>query len=132
MELADGKPPWINDHLMRVMYKIVHGTPPKFRDPSQWSDEFNDFLDQCLQKDPRARPSAKDLLSHPFIRTVCFLEFIFFIILKKKILFHPQKYFINSNDFKNIYITRKSRSQKKHPSNIWQKNINSKERMPQC
>ena len=33
----------------------------------EFSDVFRDFIDLCLQKDPKARPSAKDLLDHPFL-----------------------------------------------------------------
>ena len=31
------------------------------------SEEFRDFVRQCMQKDPLRRPSAEGLLSHPFI-----------------------------------------------------------------
>ena len=48
------------------------------RDPKQWSAEFNDFLSQCLQKDPRKRQTARQLLQHPFITRVCiFFSFVF-------------------------------------------------------
>jgi serine/threonine protein kinase len=33
----------------------------------EFSDVFREFIDLCLQKDPKARPSAKDLLEHPFL-----------------------------------------------------------------
>ena len=70
LEMADGKPPWINDHLMRVMYKIVHEDPPGLRDPSKWSENFVNFIKACLVKDPKKRPTCKDLLQHPFILQV--------------------------------------------------------------
>lgn len=41
---------------------IVRNPPPKLKEPSKWSPEFNDFLDKCLQKEPAARPSAEELL----------------------------------------------------------------------
>ena len=34
---------------------------------SDFSSVFRDFLDQCLHKDPKERPSAEQLLRHPFL-----------------------------------------------------------------
>jgi hypothetical protein len=33
----------------------------------RWSDEFNDFLNRCLQKNPKDRATTVELLEHPFI-----------------------------------------------------------------
>merc|ERR1719495_2477065 len=53
---------------MRVLLKIQKSDPPKLDHPNRWSREFNDFLKQCLVKDANRRPSAQELLKHPFIR----------------------------------------------------------------
>lgn len=41
--------------------------PPTVSEPSIWSDNFKDFLARCCKKDPEQRPSAEELLKHPFI-----------------------------------------------------------------
>ena len=38
------------------------------RQVDTFSAEFRDFVLQCLCKEPEQRPSAQDLLAHPFIR----------------------------------------------------------------
>ncbi|GAM24558.1 hypothetical protein SAMD00019534_077330 [Acytostelium subglobosum LB1] len=69
IEMAEGKPPLFNVHPMRVIFMIPNPSrpPPRLTEPEQWSDDFNDFIAKCLVKKPEARPSADDLLKHPFI-----------------------------------------------------------------
>ena len=43
---------------------------PHFKTPWKYSAEMNDFLRQCLQKDPQKRPSAYELLQHPWLNGV--------------------------------------------------------------
>lgn len=52
---------------MRVLLKIQKSDPPKLDQPGKWSKEFNDFIAKALIKDPTSRPTADDLLKHPFI-----------------------------------------------------------------
>jgi len=42
--------------------------PPTLADPRRWSKEFNSFIASCLTKDPVKRPSAAEMLQHPFIQ----------------------------------------------------------------
>mmetsp|Transcript_78108 Transcript_78108/g.108019 ORF Transcript_78108/g.108019 Transcript_78108/m.108019 type:complete len:219 (+) Transcript_78108:854-1510(+) len=65
MELADGDPPYINETQQRVVYNILKKNPPPIK--SKWSSEFADFVKQSLTKDPAQRPSAEELLKHPFL-----------------------------------------------------------------
>jgi len=68
MEMAEMVPPRYDIHFARVIFIIPQQPPPTFKDPSKWSSEFKDFIATCLNKDPKLRPSAKDLLKHPFIQ----------------------------------------------------------------
>ncbi|KAK3870832.1 hypothetical protein Pcinc_023976 [Petrolisthes cinctipes] len=67
IEFAQMDPPNHEISPVRVMLKIQKSDPPKLDYPSKYSKEFNDFISKCLVKDPSQRPSATDLLKHPFI-----------------------------------------------------------------
>lgn len=67
IELAEGKPPLFDVASLRVIFIIPVRDSPKLKEPQKWSEEFNDFIATCLQKDPAKRPSSGSLLSHPFI-----------------------------------------------------------------
>eukprot|EP01113_Clastostelium_recurvatum_P010860 TRINITY_DN1545_c0_g1_i2.p1 TRINITY_DN1545_c0_g1~~TRINITY_DN1545_c0_g1_i2.p1 ORF type:complete len:359 (+),score=78.29 TRINITY_DN1545_c0_g1_i2:74-1150(+) len=68
IEMAESKPPYSNIHPMRAIFMIPSRPPPKMTDPDKWSKEFNDFVSKCLTKNPEARPTALELLQHPFIK----------------------------------------------------------------
>ncbi|XP_011882386.1 PREDICTED: serine/threonine-protein kinase 10-A isoform X2 [Vollenhovia emeryi] len=67
IEFAQMEPPNHEMSPMRVLLKIQKGDPPKLDQPGKWSKEFNDFIAKALIKDPASRPTADDLLRHPFI-----------------------------------------------------------------
>jgi serine/threonine protein kinase len=67
IELAEGRPPLSDLHPMRAMFKIPNLPSPTLTDPLHWSDEFNSFIALALRKDPETRPSATQLLAHPFL-----------------------------------------------------------------
>ncbi|PNF33494.1 hypothetical protein B7P43_G00558 [Cryptotermes secundus] len=67
IEFAQMEPPNHEMSPMRVLLKIQKSDPPKLDQPSKWSKDFNDFIAKCLTKDPSQRPTADDLLKHPFI-----------------------------------------------------------------
>ncbi|XP_045189183.2 serine/threonine-protein kinase 10-like isoform X1 [Mercenaria mercenaria] len=67
IEFAQIEPPNHEMHPMRVLIKIQKAEPPTLDDKRKWSLQFREFLKLCLMKDPEQRPTAEELLKHPFI-----------------------------------------------------------------
>lgn len=44
-------------------------TTLQLENPSLWSKAFIDFIAKCLIKDPTQRPTATELLAHPFLKS---------------------------------------------------------------
>ncbi|XP_077360427.1 serine/threonine-protein kinase 10 isoform X2 [Festucalex cinctus] len=70
IELAQIEPPHHDLNPMRVLLKITKSDPPTLDQPNKWSQEFKDFLRRALDKNPDTRPTAVQLLGHPFVSSV--------------------------------------------------------------
>ncbi|EMR08788.1 hypothetical protein PNEG_02958 [Pneumocystis murina B123] len=71
LEMFAGKRPWSDDEAIGVMFKVgnEHLAPPIPHDIQQnIKSDALDFLKLCFIVDPSLRPTARQLLSHPFIK----------------------------------------------------------------
>ncbi|XP_062852795.1 serine/threonine-protein kinase 3/4-like isoform X1 [Trichomycterus rosablanca] len=68
IEMAEGKPPYADIHPMRAIFMIPTNPPPTFRNCDQWSEPFQNFVSQCLVKNPENRATATQQLQHPYIK----------------------------------------------------------------
>ncbi|XP_042593238.1 mitogen-activated protein kinase kinase kinase 4-like isoform X2 [Cyprinus carpio] len=69
IEMVTGKRPWHEyEHNFQIMYKVGMGHKPPI--PEKLSTEGKDFLDHCLESEPKQRWTASALLDHPFVK-VC-------------------------------------------------------------
>lgn len=73
LEMATTKPPWSQYEGVAAMFKIGNGKElPEI--PEHLSHDGKDFVRQCLQRNPAHRPTAAQLLEHPFVKHASPLE----------------------------------------------------------
>ncbi|XP_013114398.2 mitogen-activated protein kinase kinase kinase 4 isoform X1 [Stomoxys calcitrans] len=67
VEMASGKRPWAQfDSNFQIMFKVGMGEKPEA--PETLSQEGHDFIDQCLQHDPKDRMTALELMQQNFCK----------------------------------------------------------------
>ncbi|XP_040567832.1 myosin-IIIb [Lepeophtheirus salmonis] len=70
IELAEGKAPLSELHPMRALFQIPRNPPPALLKVERWSEDFVEFVNECLIKDYEQRPFIMELMEHPFLQRV--------------------------------------------------------------
>ncbi|KAK9430109.1 kinase-like domain-containing protein [Lipomyces doorenjongii] len=81
IELAKGEPSYSDIHPLKVLLLIPKNPPPTLE--GNFSRPFKEFVELCLQKDARQRPTAKELLKTRFIRSAKKVSFLTELIERK-------------------------------------------------
>jgi len=68
IEMVEGRPPLYDMMPMRAIFAIPSRPPPTLQDPA--SPDLEDFVKNCLQKDPSLRLTASQMLEHRFLQQV--------------------------------------------------------------
>ena len=120
IEIANGKPPYKDISPMKFIEVAKSSEIPTLNEDNfKFSDEFKNFVKNCLIKDPNLRPSAKELLStHKlFLEKAKNKEYIFENVLKgcptlhdifPKKLNENEQYFVKSQLNNNILKSKYS------------------------
>lgn len=82
IELAKGEPPNSEMHPMRVLFLIPKNNPPQLT--GDYSRQFKEFVELCLNKEPENRPTAKELLRNRFIQRAKKTSYLVELIEKYK------------------------------------------------
>ncbi|KAF9586603.1 p21 protein (Cdc42 Rac)-activated kinase [Lunasporangiospora selenospora] len=70
-EMLDGEPPYLDEPPLRAMFLIASGDLPKIRQHEMASKRCVSFITTCTTGEDEERPSAKELLEHPFLELAC-------------------------------------------------------------
>lgn len=68
VELIQGEPPFSEYPPSQAMNEIISLGFPGFQTGTTVSPEFDDFVKKCFKMRPNQRPTADQLLEHPFIQ----------------------------------------------------------------
>ncbi|KAI4299024.1 hypothetical protein L6164_032519 [Bauhinia variegata] len=66
LEMLSRQPPYSDLEGMQALFRIGRGVPPDV--PDSLSKDARDFILKCLQVNPNDRPTATQLMDHPFLK----------------------------------------------------------------
>eukprot|EP00008_Paramoeba_atlantica_P000444 CAMPEP_0201502992 /NCGR_PEP_ID=MMETSP0151_2-20130828/84425_1 /ASSEMBLY_ACC=CAM_ASM_000257 /TAXON_ID=200890 /ORGANISM="Paramoeba atlantica, Strain 621/1 / CCAP 1560/9" /LENGTH=682 /DNA_ID=CAMNT_0047896617 /DNA_START=42 /DNA_END=2090 /DNA_ORIENTATION=- len=69
IELVEKDPPYFNYPPMKALFMIIKHGLPELKASSSISPEMRDFITRCTKRNPAERPTALELLKHPWILT---------------------------------------------------------------
>ncbi|CAL8096465.1 unnamed protein product [Orchesella dallaii] len=69
-ELGDCEPPNADVYAPRVLFQILQNPPPTLKRGADWTQLYNDFISECLEKNPDHRPWSAELVEHTFITEI--------------------------------------------------------------
>lgn len=68
IEMIEGEPPYLNQNPLKALYLIATNGTPQIQNPEALSHVFSDYLAKTLEVDAEKRPTASELLQHPFFK----------------------------------------------------------------
>ncbi|KAF9140009.1 p21 protein (Cdc42 Rac)-activated kinase [Linnemannia schmuckeri] len=70
-EMIEGEPPYLHEPPLRAMFLIASGALPAIKHQGLASKRCQSFVEVCTSGEGEDRPSASELLSHPFLGLAC-------------------------------------------------------------